>query len=302
MTTFNRPRLITPPREEEDIYPYRRVWRSITTEYSILIGVTVGLYVAVAFLGVQVPEVFRSPLNITLALLPAGLWLIFSRLAENTAKESRPQLVTVFVLSSLIASAIGIPLVENFLQPERWLSLEPALSRIIGYTVTTGIVQEFLKYLVLRYALPAAYFRVRLDGIAYAAAIASGYALMLNLHFALNQPLATPDAAALRILGVNVLCLVGSAIISYGWMETLLGNAAVFLLPFTLVLAALVNGIAIPLRVGLMNATLTLDGGATRPYFAIGFVVAVLVVPLVILAFLYRAADRREEDIQRGQE
>lgn len=302
MNTLNRPRLITPPREDEEIYPYRRVWRSIAIEYTILIGITTGLYVAVAFVGIPIPDEFRFPINVGLVLLPVLLWFIFSRLAENAAKEARPQLLTVFTLSSLVASAVGIPLVENFLQPERWLSLEPAVSRMIGYTATVGIVHEFLKYLVMRFALPTHYFRVRLDGIAYAAAVATGYAFMLNLHYVINHPLALPDAAMLRILGVSVLALVGSAVVSYGMMETLFSNAVAFLLPFTLVLAAFINGIAIPLRVGLMNASLTLDGGATRPYFALGFVIALLVVPLLTLAFFYRTADRRDEDVQRGQE
>src|SRR5688572_5828122 len=48
VTSYN-PRLLTPP-EEEEIYPYRRVWRSLIVETSLLFALTAVLFVLVNFL------------------------------------------------------------------------------------------------------------------------------------------------------------------------------------------------------------------------------------------------------------
>jgi hypothetical protein len=302
MSTFSNPRLITPPREEEEIYPYRRVWRSLVTEQVILTAVTVGLFLAGYFLGIGLPQNIYTPVNIGLALLPAGLWLWFSRVPEQSVLEPRRNLLTVFIISALVARSIGIPLINDFLQPETWLSLESAVNRIIGYTVTVGITHEALKYVVLRYTIHRDLYRVRVDSIAYSVAVAMGYAMMLNLHYVADNLMTPPHLVVVRIFTTTALHLATSAIVSYGVVETWLSNATIFLLPLTLFMAAAVSGAAIPLRSGLVNTGLDLTGGTTRPLFGMVFALALLVVPLVIVAFLYRAADRREADKIRGQE
>jgi hypothetical protein len=68
-----------------------------------------------------------------------------------------------------------------------------------------------------------------------------------------------------------------------------------------LVLGAALAGIAIPLRAGLVNAALSLVGAAIRPLFGVGFAIVLWIAPAVVIAFLYRAADRRDEDLIRGE-
>lgn len=296
MSTFNNPRLITPPREEEEIYPYRRVWRSLVNEQVIFAAVTIGLFLAGYFLGVRLPANLYAPVNVGLALLPAGLWLWFSRLPEQRVLQPRRNLLTVFIISALVARSIGIPVINDFLQPETWLSLESAVNRILGYTVTVGITHEALKYVVLRYTIHRDLYRVRVDAIAYSIAVAMGYALMLNLQYAADNLATPPDVVVVRIFTTTALHLATSAIVSYGVVETWLSNASIFLLPFTLFVATVVSGAAVPLRSGLVNSGLSLEGGLTRPLFGLGFALVLLIVPLVIVAFLYRAADRRESD------
>lgn len=301
MSTYN-PRLITPPREEEEIYPYRRVWRSLIIENTLLVILTVGLFVVANIFGVRFPAAWYLPLNLLLALSPAILWVLFSRLPENAARQPRHYLTGVFVMSLLTAGAVGVPLIQDFLQPDKWLSLETAANRILGYTVTTGIVQEFLKYAVLRFTVPGNAYRVRVDAIAASAAAAAGFATVFSLHYAGSNPAALPDVVMLRVLTFAALNLSGSVMVSYGMVETRLSRANIFLLPFTLVAAAFLNGAAIPLRSGLSNAQLTLEGGVTRPILALGFAMALLIVPLAVMSFLYGAAERREQDVLRGQE
>jgi hypothetical protein len=88
MTRFDS-RLITPPREEEEVYPYRRAWRSIALEGIILFGVITALYAATNFFSLQIPSSFNRQINIILALLPALLWLIFSWIPERFVPQPR---------------------------------------------------------------------------------------------------------------------------------------------------------------------------------------------------------------------
>jgi hypothetical protein len=308
MSVFRSPRLILPPREEDEVYPYRRVWRSVLIEGSILAVVLVGLYGALGLVGLNIPTALVGPLNAVLVLLPALLWGYFSWLQEMTVPQPRRQLGAVFALAALVASAVGVPLVNEFLQPDQWLSLDSAVNRIIGYTVTTGITQEFIKYFLTRSVVRADLYRVRTDVLAYSLAVAVGYSTMLSIQFLRATPDAQPDMLMLRVVTIYAMHLAGSAVLSYGLMELYLGSGSIFLLPATLVIAAAITGVALPLRSGLVNTQIALHNAAgalsttypPRALYGVGFALALLAVPQVLVAFLYDVSERRERDRLRG--
>jgi len=298
----HNPHLITPPKEEEEVYPYRRVWLSIMIQSGILMVLMVLAFILVTFFGLRLPEFLRFPVNLTVAVIPAILWLIFSRLPESFVPQPRQRLMTVFVMSALVANAVGLPLLDDFFQPEQWLSLESAFTRIIGYTVTVGVLQEVLKFSVLRFVVWPDYYRVRTDAIAYGVASAVGYALMVNLNYIAQNMDASLDAVTLRIFANTALHIVGSVVMAYGLAETVFSGSLAFLLPFTLLIASLLAGIAIPMRAGFVNAPLGLTISTPRVIFGIAFAGVLYVGPMASMLFLFRVAQRREQDKQAGQD
>ncbi|MBZ0283301.1 MAG: PrsW family intramembrane metalloprotease [Anaerolineae bacterium] len=300
MAIFN-PRLLTPPREKEEIYPYRRVWRSITIEGGILMGIAVGLYIAIEILGINIPSSLYRIVALLIALLPAILWLLFSWWQEYSVPQPRSRLLTVAIISGLAANAIGVPLINEFFQVDKWLPLSSAIDRILGYTFTVGLVQEFLKYLVIRYTVWPNQFRIRLDGIAYGAAAAIGYMTVLNLHFVASNT-ATPDVVAARIFATFALNLVTSIIVGYGLSEVRFSNSLPLLLTLMIALSAFITGVAVPVRAGLVNAPLSLEVSMPRALFGLGFSVILLIAPCFVLSFLFDSAERRAQEADRLQE
>ena len=302
MTTYNNPRLITPPREEEEIYPYRRAWRSIFIESGLLMGLMLVLFVLVNFLGVDLPLEYRLYVNVGLAIIPTILWVIFSRVPETAAVEPRRRLLTTFTVTALVANAIGTPLINTIFEPNAWLPLQSDLNRILGYMLTVGTLQEFLKYLVVRYIVWPEYYRVRTDAVAYGAATAIAYAMVINLNYALLNPTAAPDVAILRIFAVVAVHLVGSMVVAFGLSETLFSDALSLFMPFMIVLAALLAGTAIALRSSFMNAVLGLSVSAQREIFGLIFSVIFYLGPMAVFYFLFNVTEQREQDKIIGQE
>ncbi|MCU0496959.1 MAG: PrsW family glutamic-type intramembrane protease [Anaerolineae bacterium] len=299
--TISNPTWLTPPTEEEDRPIYRPVWRSIILQYGILLGFTAVLFVLANYLRLRLPP---SPLiNLGIVFLPLGLWIWFSFRVEQLYLYPRRQLFSIVIISALVAQAVGVPLVEDFLQVENWLSLAPAIDRIVGYTFTVGIVQEFLKYLIVRFMTWQDHLRERADCIAYAEAAALGYALVVSLRFALTGT-PTPDVVAAHVFATVVVHLVAGIVVSYGLSESKFAES-IFLLPASLALAALVTGIAIPIRAGLVNASLSpaaLEFALPRPLFGIGFSATLLFAGLWGISFLYRVAQRRDRESRAAQE
>lgn len=296
----NSYRLITPP-EEEDIYPYRRVWQSIAIESGFMLAVAGGAFVVFSVLDVRLPRPLAQPVNVLFALLPLGLWLIFSLWRERLALQPRARLLAVAVISALVASGVSIPFIEGVFQPERWLPTASAINRIVGYTFTVGIVQEVLKYLVVRYLVFPDLFRTRLDAVAYCAASAVGYATMVNLQFVLSNA-ALPDIVAMQVFGTLAINLAGSILVSYGMAEVRFDNPSPFLLTITVAFAALVNGIVIPIRGGLVNAGFSLRGGTSSPILGLGLSAGFLIAVVVVVSFLYTNTERREREAAAARE
>lgn len=288
-----RTRLLTPPREEEEVYPYRRVWPAVALEAGILAFVTVAIFIAYEFLGITLSGRVESLANVLIALAPAGLWLANSYLGEQRVPEPRARLLAVFIIAGLAANAVAIPLIEDVLRPHDWLPLVGTVDRIVGYTLTTGMVQAIVIYLVVRYFAWSDHMRERLDLVAYCVAAAMAYVTVLNIDFIARG---TPS---LSVVAQNVLFSVaiymGSAIlIGYGLAETRFNETALVAMPFSILLSALLIGIAIPLRSGIINPAFVLGVGQPRQIFGLAITLVLLVGPQMIMVFLFSTTERRE--------
>jgi RsiW-degrading membrane proteinase PrsW (M82 family) len=299
LTAFDS-RFITPPKEEEEIYPYRRVWSSIVAEAGLMVAIAAIIFLATRF--VDVPRRFYLPIGIGISIIPVGLWLGLSWWPERFVPQPRTKLILVAIISALAANAIGIPLVENFLQVDKWLPLESAINRIIGYTFTQGLVQAVITYLVVRYLVWPDNFRTRLDSIAYGAACAVGYATVLNLHFVLSAN-PSPATAAFRVFDALAVQLAINIIIGYGLSEVRF-NGRVFpaLLVATIALASFITGLAIPLRSGLTNAALEQGVGSASPIRGFLLSAALLAAVSFVFAFLFDNAERQDAEAAAQRE
>lgn len=288
-------RIIAPPTEEE-IYPYRRVWRSITLQVGTMIVLAVSLLLMGEIFGLQLDGTIKLIVSGILIFAPVVFWLFFSVLSERFVLEPRSDLVTVAVMSALAGSAIGIPLVEQFFQIDRWLPLETALQRILGFTFTMGIVDTALKFIVLRFIVFPQNLRLRTDTIAYCVASAIGYSFVVSLHTISDiQP--NLSIAMLYIFSNYTIQLASSMFIAYGLSETYFNNALPIALPASLLIAALVVGIISPLASGLMNGALDTTGNADRPLFSLGFLIVALIATLGLTFFFYTIAQQRDQKI-----
>ena len=299
MSTFDY-RLLVPP-EEEEVYPYRRVWPSIVIESGILLAVALLAFVIFNVLNVRLPGALSQVLNLLLALLPAGLWLVISLWRERFALQPRQRLLAVAVVAALVANALSIPFIEGVFQTSRWLPASSALNRIVGYTFSVGIVQEVMKYLVVRYLVWPDQFRTRLDGVAYCAASAIGYATVLNIRSVLSGA-ALPDIVAMEVFGNVAVNLAASIIVGYGLAEVRFDNPSPFLATTTVALAALITGIVIPVRAGLVNAGFSLLGSTSNPLFGLALSAGALLAVGLLISFLFGNAERREQEAAAARE
>src|SRR5664279_1847642 len=310
------------PLEEEEIYPYRRVWRSFVIESTALVVVTIVAFAVFAFFRLRLPSLLNFAVNALLIAAPVILWLLFSVWRERSVPEPRQRLIAVFVITALAANALAIPFIEQVLQPERWLPHSGAVNRIVGYAFTVGIVQETVKYAVVRFTIWPGFFRTRLDSVAYCLASALGYAFVLNARFLIATPNVTPDVMAMQVFSNVTINLAASLIVSYGLAEVHFDKPTPFLLTITVALAALLNGVVIPLRSGLTNATfvltsgssdsqsllglitaaLSLKSGTPKPILGFGFSAAILLAFTLVVAFLFSNAERQSREAAASRE
>lgn len=261
---------------------------------TVLFGIVVGVWAATRLLGLRLPASASAAANIVLVATPLLLWLIFSLLAERRALLPRLRLVECLVLSALVANAIGVPLINEIFQLDRWLPLESVFGRILGYTFTFGITQELLKYLVVR-LLTWEQIGTREDALAYTLAAALGYVMVLNVRFLLATD-ASLLMTATTVFGTLAASVSASIIVSYGLAEMRLARPSPFLMTITLALSALIQGAIVSLRAGIVNAGFSIEGSS--PSFILGIVVsgALLLATTLLFAFFYRTAERRERE------
>lgn len=277
--------LLSPEQDVEELYPYRRVWRTLFLELMVVLVVMGGVFFGVGFGFID--ATISPSIEIVLSLVPLLVFYVLSVRRETRAQQPREGLLLVLGLSLVLANGVAYPLITTVITPDEWLAEGGFFSRIIGYMLTMGVVAAFSLYVVVRYSVWPHAFRVRVDGIAYAVPAALGYATVMNLQFMLTEA-PTLDAAALRIL-TNVFVYTAIAVVmGYFLSEMALGEVQVFWLPLGLVIAALLNALFMAFR--RISVVSGLGSRAIGPFFlSIGFAAAVL---LAVSFLMENAAER----------
>ncbi len=291
---------IQPDPPSADTYAFLPVWRRLILQ---LVIVTV-LMLLLVLLGELLPARLDAQLarifSIALVALPVILWLYLSVLPEFRVARPRRRLIGVAVVSALTASAIGLPLAQDFFRVQDWLPLQSVFARIIGYTFTVGAVDTGLKFLALRYLIYPQSLRVRSDAVAYAFAGAVGYSSFLSL--ALIWPLEPSwHIAAIYLLSNLAIQLASSLFIALGIVESYFSDAYPLVLPLNVLLAAFASGLITAFVGGFMSGTLGTSGTSDRPLFAFALLAAALVITLGAVYFLYSNSERREREAYMSQ-
>ena len=285
---------------QSETYSILPVWRRMSVQLIILSVAMFIIVLAGEILQPRLEAQIRLVLAMALVPIPVVLWLLISVLPEFSVARPRRRLIGVAVVSALTASALGLPLVDGFFRVEHWLPLQSVIQRIIGYTLTAGMVDAGLKFLILRYLVYPQALRVRSDVIAYALASAVGYSFFLNMALLWRlQP--NWDIAAIYLFANFTVQLASSLFIGLGIVESYFSDAYPLVLPINVLVAALTTGIITPLVGGVLSGSLSTAGNSDRPLFAILLITVSLIVTLGTVYFLYSNSERREREAYTGR-
>jgi len=289
-----------PDLEQEDAYSILPVWRRLSALLLIMTGALLAIVLLSELLQRRFDERIEHVLSLALAPLILLAWLIIAVLPEYRAARPRRRLIGVAILSALTASAIGLPLMEDFMRVDEWLPLQSVFQRIVGYSLSVGVVDTGLKFIVLRYLIYPQGLRVRSDGVAYALASAMGYGAFLS--FALIWRLEpTLGIAAIYVLANFTIQLASAMFIALGIIESYFSDAYPLVLPSNVAVAALASGVITALLGGFLSGPLTTAGNTARPLFACAMLLASLIITFGTVYFLYSNSERREREAYMSQ-
>jgi len=288
------PILLAPEEEPVEVYPYRRVWQTTWLEVLLLFVVVAFVYAATLFVDLLPVGLRDTRGKLALALLPLAAWLLISYRGERRALEPRPHLLSVLLLGALVANAVVMPLSERLFVPDRWLPPQGFFGRVLGYTFTVGFAGVFLRYAVLRYTVWETHFRQRLDAAAYALAASVGFAVILNVRYALDTD-ATVVATGLWVASNTFVHLATGLVIGFFLGELRVSRPPVVWMPAGLLMAAALGGLHYGFRGIAIVSGLGVGATASRPIGGLALSFALIAALLLIFAFLIQSADERQQ-------
>ncbi|MBN1679966.1 MAG: PrsW family intramembrane metalloprotease [Anaerolineae bacterium] len=286
------PILLTPEEEPEEIFPYRRVWRTSSLEVLVVFLVVFMIWLLTDLFGMLPADLTDIRAKTGIALLPLAAWLVFSYRGERRALKPRFGLIGVLILGGLVANGIAVPLEERVFTPERWLPYQGFFGRVLGYMFTIGFTAEFLKYAVLRYTVWPQRLERRVDGMAFAITVSLGFAVVYNLRFALYTD-ATLLATALRVASIMFSQIAAGLIMGYFLVELRIGHPPIFWIPAGLFLASFISGLYYGFRGIAIVSGLNVGADASSPVRGLALALGLIVMMYITMAFIIESADTR---------
>lgn len=260
----------------------------------LLLFVALVAYVAPGLPALSQPALIAA--GVLIALVPALIWLAFFYLQDRLEPEPRIYVSKVFLLGVLVALALGLPLVRDVFQLNRWLYTN-VWSHLLGSILVTGFVQEFLIYGLVRYSVyDSAEFDQRTDGIIYMTAAALGFATLLNFDYILSRGGVDLAVGTARVT-VNALAHASIAgVLGFFLGEARFERKPFWYLPAGLGIAAVLNGLFF-----FAQDVVTLRGLTFNPYYGLGVAAAIALVLLGSVSTLIRQANRETLALASGE-
>lgn len=255
------------------------VWQGVFALITVYTLMSILLFIAFDILRINIPVLFRPFAHLSITTLPLLLWLF---IVYRPLK--RTQLGLTCIVAMLTANAVGIPLFNMLFSADTWLATQTTTNRIIGYTVTFGVLHIFLQYIVLRY-LAWQSVETDDDAVLYAVAVAVGYATVMNLNL-LDEPMTTGSLSG-RAFSMFALFVANNLFLSYGLARVQLDNALFVLMPMMLVFTSGFAGLAMTIRSGIQNASFAVAVTTPRPLFGLVFSIILIVGASAVVYFFF---------------
>jgi RsiW-degrading membrane proteinase PrsW (M82 family) len=157
----------------------------------------------------------RATFTLIVSVVPGLLWLYFFYLQDKYDKEPKAYLVGVFILGGLLAYAFSMPL-EALVQVSVANVAGSLLVKFINAVLLVGCIQEFSKFLTVRYTVYfSREFNEPADGIIYAAAAGLGFAAVYNFVYCINLPSINLSVVLLRVVEQYLVSAVFAGVMGY---------------------------------------------------------------------------------------
>jgi RsiW-degrading membrane proteinase PrsW (M82 family) len=200
-------------------------------------------------------------------VLPGLSWLGLVFVQERLIGGETQFLPTVVVLGALVASALGLPFLEQVADIRSWLPTSTLTVRFLGNLLLVGPLNMFLIYAVVRYTvLRTPVFERRADGILFAVATAVGYATMLNIQLVVRQGGFDPASGIYRVIGDVVGHAGAAAVLGFFMGRYRLESMPAWYLPSGLLIAALIDAVMVYSRVEINRTSVSLTRDAYSPW------------------------------------
>ncbi|MCL5995911.1 MAG: PrsW family glutamic-type intramembrane protease [Chloroflexi bacterium] len=276
------------------------LWRSGIIELIGLLAYVVIVEAVVALAKPSFGEEVLAPLGISLALIPAVLWLAFFYAQDRAEPEPRTYVIAVAILGALLAAAVGQPLINDFFRAPGWIGRD-TVTEILGSILVIGFIQEFLKYATVRFSIYYSNeFDQRVDGVIYGTAAGVGYATMLNIMTVINSGGIAGDELSAGVIRIVVTALAQGALgglLGYFIARTKFDDEPVWWMPLGLTLAATINGLFSWVSGEITRAPITIDAsglgsGGYNPWPALVLATVIAILLFGAVFVLIRRANR----------
>lgn len=271
-------------------------WQADVASIVLLVGFVVVVFAVDELLQPRFSGTALTLIGLVLAVVPAAIWLGFFYRRDRLEPEPRTMVLGEFVLGLLVATAIGIPIVDQVFDVGSWLFASP-LVHLAGGILIVGIVQEGLKYLTVRLSVYGSReFDERTDGIIYGTAVGLGFATALNVAFVVESGGVDLGTGTIRIVLTSLAHASFGGVIGYFLGRQKLEPRQIWWMPAGVALAATLNGIFFFLRSTVGRGTIEGPLEAVAPW--IGLVMAAIMAAAVTAAL--SVLIRRDLDQQAG--
>ena len=240
--------------------PWRQrsgLWQADIASIVLLILFVLAIFGLEAWLKPQFTPTTLVITGILMALIPAAIWLAFFYRRDRLEPEPKSLVLQMVILGSLLASAVGLPVVNGLFAVPTWLSSSPAWAQLLGGIFIVGMTQEFLKYAAVRFTVYyAPDFDESIDGIIYTTAVAIGFAVVLNINFVVSSGGVDLGSGAIRMVLTTLAQASFAGVVGYFLGRMKFEKRPLWWMPFGLMVAAALNGLFYFLRGSLSQGSL----------------------------------------------